>query len=255
MARETNTLSTQIRQAWDSGTLRLLTKNNPAVATEAHISILGHITQDELRRYLTDTEMGNGFANRFLWVCVRRARVLPDGGGTPNYQHIVARLHEALERARNIGQIARDDETRQAWAEIYPELSEGKPGLFGAVTARAEAQVLRVSVLYAALDGSDAIRMPHVKAGLAVWEYCEASARYIFGDATGDPIADRICEALCQYGELTRTEVSNRVFGRNKEASRISHALALLLTAGKARMEMRSEAEGRPVEVWMPPRS
>jgi len=73
MSREGNTLSATIRQAWDSGMLRILTKNSPAKATGAHISILGHITRGELLRYLNDTELGNGFANRFLWVCVQTA--------------------------------------------------------------------------------------------------------------------------------------------------------------------------------------
>jgi hypothetical protein len=31
---------------------------------------------------------------------------------------------------------------------------------------------------------------------LAVWDYCSASASLLFGDSTGDPIADRIREAL-----------------------------------------------------------
>src|SRR5262249_4622879 len=61
-----NTLSAIIRQAWDDGNLRSLTKSSPARATDAHISIIGHITKDELRRYLEDTETANGFANRFL---------------------------------------------------------------------------------------------------------------------------------------------------------------------------------------------
>ena len=46
--REGNTLSPVIRQAWDTGTLRTMTKNSPARATNAHISIIGHITQTEL---------------------------------------------------------------------------------------------------------------------------------------------------------------------------------------------------------------
>ena len=50
-----------------------------------------------------------------------------------------------------------------------------------------KSQVLRLSVLYAAVDGVDAIRLPHLKADLGVWEYVEASALYIFGNATGDP--------------------------------------------------------------------
>jgi hypothetical protein len=68
----------------------------------------------------------------------------------------------------------------------------------------------------------------------------------------GDPVSERIYEALCEYGELTRTEISSRVFARNIKAERISQALALLATGGKARMQMRSEVEGRPSEVWFP---
>ena len=250
MSREASTLSTQIRQAWDSGDLRTLTKNNPAKATGAHVSIMGHVTKDELRRCLTETEMGNGFANRFLWNCTKRAQVLPEGGGIPNYHQLMPKLNDALEQAGTTGELRRDDEAREAWGEIYPALSEGKPGLFGSVTARAEAQVLRLSVLYAALDGADSIRLPHLKAALAVWEYTEDSARYIFGDATGDPRADRIYEALCQSGELARTEMS-KLFSRHASADRISQALLTLSTAGKARMEMRMEGEGRPTEVWV----
>ena len=208
MSREGNTLSPIMRQAWDAGTLSILTKNSPARATDAHISTIGHVTKDELIRYLTDTEAGNGFANRFLWVCSRRARVLPEGGGPVEYGNIVPRLHEALERGRHMEVLQRDEEARQAWAEVYQALSEGKPGLFGAVVARGEAQVLRLSVIYAVLDGEHVVRLPHLMAALAVWDYCEASARYIFGDATGDSVADRIMEGLRQSPTgLSRTGV------------------------------------------------
>jgi hypothetical protein len=225
-----------------------MTKNNPATATGAHVSIMGHITKDELLRYLTDTEAGNGFANRFLWGYARRSKVLPEGGGEPDYQRLVPRLHHALERARRVGRLSRDAEAREAWAAVYEKLSDGKPGLFGAVTARAEAQVLRLSVLYAALDGADAMRLPHLEAALAVWEYTEATARYIFGNATGDPVADRILEALT-HGELTRTEI-NALFGRNLSATRIGQALQLLLTSERASTERRDSDGGRPVEIW-----
>ena len=73
MAREGNTLSATIRQAWDSGDLRILNKNSPARSTGAHISIVGHITADELKRCLDSTEAANGFANRFLWCCVQHS--------------------------------------------------------------------------------------------------------------------------------------------------------------------------------------
>ena len=251
MGREGNTLSTLVRQAWDSGTLRTMTKNSPAVATGAHISIIGHITKDELVRHLTDTERSNGFANRFLWACTRRAQILPEGGGRPEYGDLVRQLRENIQRARNIGEIARDDETRQLWAGIYEGLSDGKPGLFGKMVARAEAQVLRLSVVYAILDGSGTIRQPHLMAALAVWAYVEESIKFIFGDATGDPIADRILESLSDRGELTRTEISY-LFKRNTDSSRISTALNLLATTNRAELEMRppEDGKGRSAEVW-----
>ena len=121
-------------------------------------------------------------------------------------------------------------------------------GLFGSVTARAEAQVLRLSVLYAVMDGSDAIKLSHLEAAVAVWEYAEASARYIFGDATGDPVADRILTAL-RNGEMTRTAISY-LFQKNVPATRLQQALNLLLSAKLARFEIQV-GNGKPVEVWM----
>ena len=54
-----------------------MTRTNPLKATGAHISIVGHITKDEVRARLTRTDMANGFANRFLFCLVKRARFLP----------------------------------------------------------------------------------------------------------------------------------------------------------------------------------
>ena len=78
--RDGNTLSAILRDAWDRGRLQTMTKNNAAKATGAHVSLIGHVTADELRRELSSTEAGNGFANRFLWVCARRSKELPEGG-------------------------------------------------------------------------------------------------------------------------------------------------------------------------------
>ena len=79
--REGNILSAIIRCAWETGDLRTMTKNSPARATDAHISFVGHITRQENRRLLTETESANGFANRICWLAVRRSKCLPEGGG------------------------------------------------------------------------------------------------------------------------------------------------------------------------------
>ena len=80
MSRPGNILSTVLRCAWSHSILRTLVKNAPAQATGAHISVIGHITEEELRRELGQCELFNGFANRFLWLCVKRSNVLPEGG-------------------------------------------------------------------------------------------------------------------------------------------------------------------------------
>jgi hypothetical protein len=64
------------------------------------------------------------------------------------------------------------------------------------VTARSEAQVIRLALIYALLDQSTEIRAEHLMAGLAVWNYAASSAAYVFGDSLGDPDADEILRAL-----------------------------------------------------------
>jgi hypothetical protein len=251
MSREGNTLSPVLRQAWDDGVLQTLTKNSPMKATDAHISIIGHITRAELLRHLTETEAANGFANRFLWVCVRRSKILPFGGEweRQNVAGAVSLLGEVLRFAKTAGEMRWGDSAKPLWVERYPSLSEGAPGLLGAVTSRSEAQVLRLACVYALMDSSVAIEHEHLKAALAVWDYAEASARYIFGDATGDADADRIEDMLTGAPEgLTRAEIRD-AFGRNKSSERIGAALEFLERHGRVLKEIE-QTGGRPAERW-----
>ncbi|MDQ6853149.1 MAG: YfjI family protein [Actinomycetota bacterium] len=253
MAREGNSLSSIIRQAWDGGTLNTLVKSNPAKATDAHISILAHITEEELRRELTRTEMANGFANRFLWVCAKRSKKQPLGGAlhTVNWTPLLQRLTAALEHAQRTGVLDFDAEARELWIELYEWLSEGAPGLFGAVTSRAEAQVRRLAVIYAILDLSREVRREHLQAAVAIWDYNERSCRRLFGGSLGDPTADDLLAALKRAGKqgLTRTEMSN-LFVRHKSSDEISRALTLLAARQLVRSETDRSGRGRPAERW-----
>jgi hypothetical protein len=252
MSREGNTLSPLIREAWDSGTLRTMVKRDPLSVDNGHISIIGHITAEELRRYLTATEAANGFANRFLWACSSRSKCLPEGGNLLDAE--LDALAEVLKPAIAFGRTAkllqRDKESKQLWAKVYPSLSEGGTGMLGAVTSRAEAQVLRLSMLYALLDCSIEIRVPHLAAAIAVWDYCYRSAELIFGDALGDPVADIIMVELRKTGDagLTRSQIS-RLFGRHRDAADIGRALNALTRRSLAIREDR-ETDGRNAEVW-----
>jgi hypothetical protein len=154
MERPGNTLSCVIRNAWDGGTLETMTANSKRLATGAHISIVGHITEDELRARLTRTDAANGFGNRFLFIFVRRSKLLPFGGNLDpaDIAMLGEFLREAAEFAKTVGRIRMTPAARNLWSVIHERLSAEQDGLLGAVTARAEAQTIRLATLYALMD-------------------------------------------------------------------------------------------------------
>jgi hypothetical protein len=230
-----------------------LTKN-PLAATNAHISILGHVTKEELKRYLSTTEIGNGFANRFLWVFVRRSKALPEGDmfHEENIDHLVQKLKDVLAFSQQVGEMNKDDAAKRMWAGVYEILSEGLPGFVGAVTSRAEAQTMRLACLYALPDQSPLIRVEHLSAALAVWDYCFASARYIFGDGFGNPLANEILMAIQAADQkgLTKTEIS-RMFSGKKSKAELDAALEMLIKNGFV-MVKKEETRGRSRQRTVP---
>jgi hypothetical protein len=252
MGRQGNTLSAILRDAWDTGDLRSMTRKDPLSATGAHVALLGHITIEELRRELSDVEAANGFANRITWFAVRRSKKLPEPevfGGVA-VEKLAEDLALTVQKASTIGLMARDPDARELWRDVYDDLSDERDGLAGAILARAEAHVLRFSLAYALLDGTSTVTVEHLAAALELWAYAERSVEFIFGDATGDPVADAIAEAIVHNGALTRTQIRD-LFGRHESSGRIDQALQMLLRRGRVRVE-KLETGGRPVEVWVP---
>jgi hypothetical protein len=254
LRREGNTLSPILRNAWDGGDLATLTRNSPLRATEPHISILGHITSTELLKHLVESEAANGFGNRFLWACVRRSKKLPFGGelSSVDMSPIIRGLRSALDH--RAGRMGFAENARDTWVEMYDSLTEDRPGMFGMITARAEAQTLRLAILYALAAGSNEIRVEHLASAYAVWGYCEDSALYLFGDQLGDADADKLLDALRGSPEgMSRTQIRD-LFGRNKKPEELQRILDVLESAGKAYVTKEKAAGmgagGRPAEVW-----
>jgi hypothetical protein len=257
LAREGNTLSPVIRNAWDGKRLQTLVRNSPLRASDAHISIVGHITRDELLRYLNATELANGFFNRFLLIGVRRSKLLPFGGNLAPSQldQLRGQLAAALDAARADRELSFTADARERYAAIYERLSAARPGLFGAATGRAEAHTLRLALIYALLDRATAIDLPHLEAALEVWRYAHNSTRWVFGDTLGDPTADEIWALAKQRRDgISRTEVRD-LFSRNKKAREIDRALTALIDAGRLDRPQRRDGAGRPAEIWIPTRN
>jgi hypothetical protein len=253
LKRANGHLSPLLRCAWDSGDLPNVEMHQNLRATGTHISLIAHITQRELTQNLPRTETQNGFANRCLWTWVQRGNCLPEGGSLSagDLSPVAGELRRALDWAAATPEILfrRDAAARDLWQDRYPALSQIRPGLRGAATSRAEAQVLRLSAIYAALDSTSIIGLPHLQAALAVWDYCYASASLLFGVSTGDPIADRIREAIQASNDGLSKYQIRRLFHGHVEGSRIDAALEKLVDLGALYAQSESTG-GRPSTLW-----
>jgi hypothetical protein len=79
--RSGSTISPLIRMAWDHGDLHNRTKQGSLHARGTHVSIIAHSTIEELNSILRENqglELVNGFINRFLTVCSKRSKILPN---------------------------------------------------------------------------------------------------------------------------------------------------------------------------------
>lgn len=250
LAREGNTLSSIMRNFWDCGQAGTMTKT-PMKATDALISLVGHITADELLGYLSHTEMFNGFANRFLWLLVGRSKTLPDGGANLDLESFREPLESMLAHARTVFVMKRTDSAARLWRENYERLTGDRRGLFGAVTSRADAQTLRLSMIYALADGRSVIDEEHLRAALALWGYAEQSARIIFGQEPEDPLVGKVYGLLtAEPRGMTKTDL-HKALGNNLKAKAILEALATLRDRKAARSETeRTGKRGAPTETW-----
>jgi hypothetical protein len=177
--------------------------------------------------------MANGFANRFLFARARRSKFLPHGGHLDFdvLQGLGERIGARLKEAQMLGYLTMTDAAAEAWE--HPVLSGERPGLLGAILGRAEAQALRLALIYALLDNKPQIDLPHLGAALAIIAFCEDSTAQIWGDMIGDDVADAILVALKTAGMagMSRTQMW-ALFSRHGSSARITSVLNSLERAG-----------------------
>jgi hypothetical protein len=250
--REISTLSPTLRSAWDGRPLQLLTRTAPARSTEAHIALIGHITQSELRHHLTAVELANGLANRFVLCACRRTRLLPEGGSTDPLHGtgLIGVLGGAIKHAHTAGRLRLDPHARELWRHAYTQLATTQPaGIAGALCARAEAHTIRLALTYALVDGQRAIDTEHLQAALALWDYAARSATWALQGATGDALAEHIHATLTAHpAGLTRSQISDTL-QHNRPAADIQRALNALALAGRV-TRAQIPTNGRPAELW-----
>lgn len=249
MAREGSTLSPVIRDAWDGAPIGRFLAREQSLVTWHHVGIVAHVTPVELRQKLSNVDAANGFGNRFVWLAVRRPRLVP----FPESPSSAARpylgdLHDAIVEAQRPGELKWSDEAADRWEQLYGYLAaRPRYGLQGALLARTEAQIARFALLYALLDRSIHVELEHLLAAEALWAYAERSIEHVFGSSTGNRMSDALLDYLDE-GALEWEQAKRSVGARS--AADLKDAVDLLVSLRLAEVHsVPRSAGGRPRRV------
>lgn len=252
MSREGNTLSPIIRAAWDGGNLQTLTKRDPIKVSEPHISIIGHITRQELISLMRSVEISNGFGNRFLYFCIKRSQSLPFGGAyDPIEMNMMGQeIKASLIHSRKQFQTRLSEDAKLRWQAEYESLSRDRYGLAGVLTSRAEPQVLRLALCLSLLNREREISDDALKSALSIFEYSEKSVNFLYGVQTGNKLADKILEFLDgEPSGASRKQITD-FLARNFPKESVQPALDLLEESSLAQC-FHKKGVTRPTEIWI----
>lgn len=249
MGREGSTLSPVIRDAWDGSAIGRFIARDQSLVTWHHVGITAHVTAVELRQKLSSVETANGFGNRFLWLAVRRTRLVPfpeSPKGLIGHQAIA--LGAAIGAAQQPGELRWTAAAALAWEELYvASAMRARLGMLGALTARSEAQTARLALTYALLDRATAVGVEHLTAARALWDYAERSAVHIFGRSVGNRHADQLLVLLAD-GAVAWSDAKRELGIR--DSATLQEAVDVLTAAGMARVAaVPRPSGGRPARV------
>ena len=258
MNRDGNSLDAILRQAFEDTTLRVPTKNAPLTVENAHLSVIAHIPEKELRRKMNSDLLENGFAGRFLWAHAYLHQLKHNGG---NFDAVRVELEPHRERLTLAVEFAgrlnethvyrRDPETDALWESVYPRLRVRTPDTFGAATSKAAPMTMRLAVIFAVLDRQWEVYLSHLESALAVWDYCEATAKALFGDGVSDAKMAKLLAALeaCPDG-MHRTKIRREVFKSHIGGDELNRLLALARDSGNL-VYIGQTNNGTKYQNWM----
>jgi hypothetical protein len=227
-----------------------MSKNSRRTATEPHISVVAHITPEELSKLQTDADVYGGSWNRFLWIASKRARLRPHGGDFDDLGDLQARVRSVVTNARNVGRMRRTPAADRLWEEEYYRRAEVRAGgVVGAIVGRAEPQLLRLAMLAALCRQEDVVDVEDLAAAVALWQYVEATVRMLFAGCE-DPLVARVVEAIRARPGISRSAL-RRLTAKAMPAASFVAILERAAATGAVESE-KVESAGRQSEIWKP---
>lgn len=233
--RDSDPMTEHLRKFWDGKeVVNSNVRKDPLKVTGAHVALVGHCTPADLESHLTEGDKRNGTANRFIWLFGTRSKVLPRGGNVFSLLDFLTddldAIVNVIQFAQSVKEIVRTSAAEKRWEELYRQFDDVPVGMLGAFFVRAAPQVMRMAAIFALADRKTMIDVQHIEAALAIWEHSSRSLRFMFPD-DADPAADKLMAALRSAGDpgLSKREITNDVFRKNKDADELDKLLNKLL--------------------------
>ena len=265
-ARNGNTLSAGLRDAWDGVGIQPATKLKGTWASHPHIAIAGACTPIELLALTTKNDVSNGFLNRFIIFWAERTKLIP----FPQCTHIdtvnllATKINAIIQFAKSDyvwnknpslasednRQITLSDDAKRTYGALYinvfPKYNDGDN--VAALTERKAPYLLRMAALFAISDFSLVIEEWHINAAYEWVKYWHESVKFIFNDAAeevkNNEISDHASKIVSYLAskdkgyQATRTELSNEVFKRHLDSKKLDEALNTLITSTPPKIEV-----------------
>lgn len=248
-----------ITKAWDSGIMETTTKHESMRCTTPHVSIIGHITGDELYERLDRRLVDNGYSNRWLYVLIKSTQTM----ALEAQPHEVGGIAELARRiGKNVHQVMADPgaaefilspDADEAFRETASYMYErSTTGAMAKQTVRWRSQMFKMAVIHAALDGTATIAAEHFLAARAMWAYSARSTHSFLGGLTGNGNVDKFLAfwSTLDYDDLTLSDVSD-MFSKNLPAVKRDVMLNQLMRDGILRVDRGDPGPngGRPRRV------
>jgi len=265
-ARNGNTLSAGLRDAWDGVGIQPATKLKGTWASHPHIAIAGACTPIELLALTTKNDVSNGFLNRFIIFWAERTKLIPFPDSTPidTVNLLATKINAIIQFAKgnyvwnknpslaseDNRQITLSDDAKRTYGALYinvfPKYNDGDN--VAALTERKAPYLLRMAALFAISDFSLVIEEWHINAAYEWVKYWHESVKFIFNDAAeevkNNEISDRASKIIDYLAskdkgyQATRTELSNEVFKRHLDSKKLDEALNTLITSTPPKIEV-----------------
>jgi hypothetical protein len=203
--RDGSTLGQVLRRAYDGDLLERNTVKPSGRVEQPALSMLAHVTPEELRSEASALDAASGFLNRFLVLPLRSVDVShPAIAPDETYAALAHDVSEAVSIARSHRAPMLTSPEAQALLERLDEWRQGarrRPGLIGKMLERVSQNVGRLAVAYALsrlVPGTltPSVEAADVLAALAIGDLSERTVLSLWGSVAPDAESARLLQRV-----------------------------------------------------------